>query len=75
MNIDGLPISKSGSLSTSLWPVLCKVFDKPEFGVFPVALCVTSAKPSNLELINATKTKNKTMPDNVLMLKERKSDV
>lgn len=54
MNIDGLPISKSGSLSTSLWPILCKVYDAPEFGVFPVAMCLTSAKPSDLAFLNQT---------------------
>ena len=70
MNIDGLPISKSGSLSTSLWPVLCKVFDKPEFGVFPVALCVTSAKPSNLDFLTDTISEIKSMTDNGVMLND-----
>lgn len=52
INIDGLPVAKSGSVNTSLWPVLCRVVNAPEFGVFPVALCLTSAKPDGLRFLD-----------------------
>ena len=54
MNIDGLLISISGSLSTYLWPILCKAFDIPNPDVFPVALCVTAAKPKDLSFLDET---------------------
>ena len=54
MNIDGLPISNSGSLSTYLWPILCKGFDIPNPDVCPVALCVTAAKPKDLSFLDET---------------------
>lgn len=51
LNIDGLPVSKSGSSKTSLWPVLFRLLNIPNSGVFPIALCLTSAKPDNLEFL------------------------
>ena len=54
MNIDGLPISNSGSLSTYLWPILCKAFDIPNPDVFPVALCVTVTKQKDLSFLDET---------------------
>lgn len=52
LNIDGLPISKSGSAKSSLWPILCRVENIPNPEVFPVALLLTSAKPSDLCFLN-----------------------
>ena len=57
MKIDGLPIG--GSLSTSLWPVLFKAFDIPNPGVFPVALCMTAAKPKDVLFLDETLNKVK----------------
>ena len=59
MNIDGLPISNSGSLSTYLWPILCKGFNIPNPDVCPVALCVTAAKPKDLSFLDETLDKIK----------------
>lgn len=49
LNVDGLPLFKSSSLS--LWPVLCQINLSP-YSVFPFALCCGTSKPCNLEFLD-----------------------
>lgn len=48
MNIDGLPITKSGK--KHFWPILCKVFHDPDvYEPFTVAIYCGSSKPKNVD--------------------------
>lgn len=52
LNIDGLPLFKSSSVS--LWPILCSVVNVFPIKVFPIALAGGSNKPSDLDFLNDT---------------------
>ncbi|EFN60872.1 hypothetical protein EAG_16021, partial [Camponotus floridanus] len=48
INVDGLPLFKSSSIS--FWPILCKIFHQPDvYKPFPVAIYCGNQKPENTQ--------------------------
>ncbi len=65
LNIDGLPLFKSSSLS--MWPVLCSIHLVPVI-VFPVTLTLGSQRPLDLTFLEDAVTEIKQLLESVLNL-------